>query len=573
MKAFYGTFGLAWDLRARGKAKGLASVRLALRWGMAMHLTHGSAWHVERIHDGEQWANTRADGISSIRSEGGEPQDSSVGCPSSPMPLVCCVNFLLLAAWFVFVGSNVVHFARRVEVVVFGGVVVSYVLVLSALLLVGIFLGALLRYFRLRLFELKSMMLDAVVFALSVVSFIVRVALDLVGEEQCPLFVDAVVFFLIGAGLSCLFASCFQKLYEYFGEDSNRFLLISIAAGTMVGGSLSLGEWSVRELSGCFLSVAVFVLFLSLVWGERRGVAPARPAAEVSDGRDRIDRGAAVPIFASGFSGGFAYWGLLGNAPADLISAACVAAAALPAFVWLFCTALDYLIKESLVAKMTQPVYVILFLLYFFGEAGASFLASFGIVAFAVFSVLLSLCAVCEHVRRDGLLVSRLADRLTMQLSLGVFVGLIVAEVVWTTPSSVSFIGLAIIVSALTVVLGAVGRRNTWPGEESLLCYDSATCPMRSLRPVRGVSIDETAHAGGRFLQKCDDISKRYGLTERQKEILVFLAKGRNAEHISKELTISSNTAKTHIYNVFQKLGIHSQQELIDMVESWRLVS
>ena len=76
---------------------------------------------------------------------------------------------------------------------------------------------------------------------------------------------------------------------------------------------------------------------------------------------------------------------------------------------------------------------------------------------------------------------------------------------------------------------------------------------------------------GGRFLQKCDAISKEYGLTDRQREILVFLAKGRNAAHISRELTISPYTVKTHIYNVFQKVGVHSQQELIDIVEDWLL--
>lgn len=538
-----------------------------------MRLSYGSAWHVERIHDGQQWANARAEGISSTRLKEGSLQSSLSLSSPSPLSLICCADFLFLVAWFVFIGSNIVRFAQRAETIVLAGIVIPQSLFLSLLLLAGIFSGALLRYVRLRFFGLRSMVIDAVIFASGTALFMARAVFDLIDEEWSFHFADAAVFFLLGVGLSCLFASCFQNLYEHFGEDSNRFLLISIAAGTMVGGSFSLGAWPVQELLGCFLSVMTLVLFLVLIFWEREGTAPERPAAEESDKRDRIDRGAVVPIFVSGFSGGFAYWALSDNVPVDLVPLVCVAAAALPSFVWLFCTALDYLIKESLVARITQPVYVILFLLYFSGEQNALLLASFGIVAFSVFNVLLSLCAVCEHVRRDGLLVSRLADRLAMQLSLGVVVGLLTAEVIWAASSSASLLGLMVIVSILTVVLGAVGRRNTWPGEESLLCYDSATCPMRSLRPVRRVPADEGAHGGGRFLQKCEDISGKYGLTERQKEILVFLAKGRNAEHISRELTISSNTAKTHIYNVFQKLGIHSQQELIDMVESWRLGS
>ena len=268
---------------------------------------------------------------------------------------------------------------------------------------------------------------------------------------------------------------------------------------------------------------------------------------------------------------GFAYWLMLGNVSVEYVSIACVAAAALPSLIWLFCIALGHLVKEPLVAKMILPVYVILFLLYLVNESDVSFMASFGIIAFSVFSILLSLCAICEHSLRDNLLVSRFADRLMMQLSASALVGLALAGFICVLPSPAFLFGMIAVVSLLAVILSVVTRKNTWPGEESLLCYDSATCPMRSIKPSRVVSLGDQPHFGGRFLQRCEAISKRYGLTERQGEILVFLAKGRNAEHISKELTISPYTVKTHIYNVFQKIGVHSQQELIDTVEDWPL--
>ena len=46
-----------------------------------------------------------------------------------------------------------------------------------------------------------------------------------------------------------------------------------------------------------------------------------------------------------------------------------------------------------------------------------------------------------------------------------------------------------------------------------------------------------------------------------------MLAKGRNRPYICSELTISTETAKTHIKNVYRKTGVHSHQELLDMVE------
>ena len=45
------------------------------------------------------------------------------------------------------------------------------------------------------------------------------------------------------------------------------------------------------------------------------------------------------------------------------------------------------------------------------------------------------------------------------------------------------------------------------------------------------------------------------------------LAKGRNADYITEKLIISSHTAKAHIYNIYQKTGVHSRQELMDLVE------
>jgi DNA-binding CsgD family transcriptional regulator len=48
----------------------------------------------------------------------------------------------------------------------------------------------------------------------------------------------------------------------------------------------------------------------------------------------------------------------------------------------------------------------------------------------------------------------------------------------------------------------------------------------------------------------------------------MLLAKGRNSRVIQKELHISYNTAKAHVRHIYTKLGVHSQQELIDLVET-----
>ena len=57
----------------------------------------------------------------------------------------------------------------------------------------------------------------------------------------------------------------------------------------------------------------------------------------------------------------------------------------------------------------------------------------------------------------------------------------------------------------------------------------------------------------------------------READILAYLAKGRNAAWIQEELTISPHTVKSHIYNIYRKLDIHSQQKLMSFVEEFPL--
>jgi DNA-binding CsgD family transcriptional regulator len=66
---------------------------------------------------------------------------------------------------------------------------------------------------------------------------------------------------------------------------------------------------------------------------------------------------------------------------------------------------------------------------------------------------------------------------------------------------------------------------------------------------------------------RCAALSEEWGLTKREQEIFVMLARGRNVAYIQDHYTISRNTVKSHIKHIYAKLGVHSHQELIDLVE------
>lgn len=68
----------------------------------------------------------------------------------------------------------------------------------------------------------------------------------------------------------------------------------------------------------------------------------------------------------------------------------------------------------------------------------------------------------------------------------------------------------------------------------------------------------------------CREIAKLYRLSPRETEIFFLVAKGRNADYVQQKLVISTHTAKTHIANIYHKLGVHSSQEVLNLVEAFR---
>ena len=66
----------------------------------------------------------------------------------------------------------------------------------------------------------------------------------------------------------------------------------------------------------------------------------------------------------------------------------------------------------------------------------------------------------------------------------------------------------------------------------------------------------------------CDSLSERYGLSARESEILPFLARGRGAKHIAEKLCISAETVRTHCKRIYEKMGVHTKEELLDIIES-----
>ncbi|MDR0500984.1 MAG: helix-turn-helix transcriptional regulator [Coriobacteriales bacterium] len=147
---------------------------------------------------------------------------------------------------------------------------------------------------------------------------------------------------------------------------------------------------------------------------------------------------------------------------------------------------------------------------------------------------------------------------------LGVIFGYIFAAIAFSEPLSkgegtgtiLAFCALMLVfIIASTFVL-----EDHYPISSDVLDADCDTANADASAPKRDL-----------WDERCAEVSKSFGLSKRQAEVLELLSKGRNTVYVQEKLVISHYTAKAHINNIYQKLGIHSRQELLDLIEQVKL--
>lgn len=136
----------------------------------------------------------------------------------------------------------------------------------------------------------------------------------------------------------------------------------------------------------------------------------------------------------------------------------------------------------------------------------------------------------------------------------GVGVGAVAVGVAGASWQQWVVMGTAIIVVFLACVL--FGMRNL-----------DIRGTMLGIRDADAESVAIPEEPEELFGRRCAEVAEQYGLTPRETEVLGMLARGRDATYIQETLVISRNTVKVHIRHVYAKLDIHSQQDLIAIVQ------
>lgn len=66
------------------------------------------------------------------------------------------------------------------------------------------------------------------------------------------------------------------------------------------------------------------------------------------------------------------------------------------------------------------------------------------------------------------------------------------------------------------------------------------------------------------LVARCAQAARDFDLTRREEDVLVLLAAGRTAAEVACELVVSPNTVKTHVRNLYRKLGINRRGDLAE---------
>ena len=107
----------------------------------------------------------------------------------------------------------------------------------------------------------------------------------------------------------------------------------------------------------------------------------------------------------------------------------------------------------------------------------------------------------------------------------------------------------AVVFAMLLIALFVFGNRT-------------ATTGWGSIRPA------EVGIPSSDFDEAATQTARHFKLSPRESEVFLLLAKGRNRAYIANKLAVGDETVKSHIKSLYRKLGVHSQQELIDLVDT-----
>ncbi len=138
----------------------------------------------------------------------------------------------------------------------------------------------------------------------------------------------------------------------------------------------------------------------------------------------------------------------------------------------------------------------------------------------------------------------------------GLFVGVSVAGLVGVGSGADFVLTAGIAFACLYLILMVIWAVNARERKRAEAAAREAARQVGSLR----------READGARRARCDEVARAHDLTAREADVLYLLAQGRDTDSIAEACSLAKNTVKSYRKAIYAKLGVHSRQEVIDLV-------
>ena len=128
--------------------------------------------------------------------------------------------------------------------------------------------------------------------------------------------------------------------------------------------------------------------------------------------------------------------------------------------------------------------------------------------------------------------------------------------------NQVMYVIALVLLCMYLLVVPLVSAYRKHKGKAAKLDAETSTLVQERL-VIRPVNADE-------LQQRCEMIAARSGISQSERAVMVLLAAGQTVAAISRRLSLSENTIRSHSKAIYRKLDVHSKQELIDLVANFQ---
>ncbi|WP_290995754.1 LuxR family transcriptional regulator [Gordonibacter sp.] len=402
---------------------------------------------------------------------------------------------------------------------------------------------------------------------------------------------------LMGMGFGLIYVLYGEFVCVHFHASIKAYLLGIFCCAFVVCAGLLFAGPQMGFFFGLLFPTVAFAAYACVYAFFRLGRRPIVDK-KTSDARNRVVWRSYLATATAGMAAGFAVGCLLSSEPVHSWAYGIVEVLAVATSAFLLVDSCrKNRVNETITMRFFLPFAAVLAFPLMFVPQPFKFVFAVLLLCGSLFPITCSLSAICKHIVLCDLSAVRAFSFGRLICFAGIALGMALAFVGFSRsevsgyPYEVAS-AAAVVVFMILVIFSAsfVMTEDNYPDEarikptglddsEGSVAADVGRgVPIRKLETVEaemaaeqngeGASGEEHPNRPGIFHIKCEIVARTYGLSNRQREVLGMLAKGRNADYITEKLIISSHTAKAHIYNIYQKTGVHSRQELMDLVEN-----